>query len=229
MCYLATFKLESFWLDASLFKALGNHEFDNGVEGLIQPFLQNVNCSVLSANMQPDQTLAVKLSGYYQPYTVLNVGSEKVAVVGYTTAEAPFLSMPGKPADSFIIPLEAAVPFISTVLTFQAPILSLTMRWKRSSYRWTNWKPLVIIRSLHWATPALTWTSRSPSEWEALMLWLEDTPTPSSILVFQINLPKSLAEACNKPLSPTQTNLCLQEKLRPLKCRQVLTLIWWGP
>ncbi|XP_070776889.1 snake venom 5'-nucleotidase-like [Enoplosus armatus] len=76
--------------------AFGNHEFDNGVEGLIQPFLQNVNCSVVSANIKPDQTLATKLSGYYQPYTVINVGSEKVAVVGYTTAETPFLSMPGQ-------------------------------------------------------------------------------------------------------------------------------------
>ncbi|XP_039993539.1 snake venom 5'-nucleotidase-like [Xiphias gladius] len=76
--------------------AFGNHEFDNGVDGLIQPFLQNVNCSVLSANIKPDQTLATKLSGYYQPYTVLDVGSEKVAVVGYTTAETPFLSMPGQ-------------------------------------------------------------------------------------------------------------------------------------
>uniref|UniRef100_A0A3Q3X125 5'-nucleotidase n=1 Tax=Mola mola TaxID=94237 RepID=A0A3Q3X125_MOLML len=75
--------------------ALGNHEFDNGVEGLIQPFLQNVNCSVLSANIQPDQTLAPKLSGYFQPYKVIHVGSEKVAVVGYTTAETPFLSVPG--------------------------------------------------------------------------------------------------------------------------------------
>ncbi|XP_078133383.1 snake venom 5'-nucleotidase-like [Sander vitreus] len=78
--------------------AFGNHEFDNGVEGLIQPFLQNVNCSVVSANIRPipDQPLAAKLSRYYQPYTVLNVGSEKVAVVGYTTAETPFLSMPGQ-------------------------------------------------------------------------------------------------------------------------------------
>ncbi|TNM95371.1 hypothetical protein fugu_016454 [Takifugu bimaculatus] len=75
--------------------ALGNHEFDNGVEGLLLPFLQNVNCSVVSANIQPDQSLAAKLSGFLQPYTVLNVGSEKVAVVGYTTAETPFLSMPG--------------------------------------------------------------------------------------------------------------------------------------
>ncbi|XP_071355200.1 snake venom 5'-nucleotidase-like [Trachinotus anak] len=76
--------------------AFGNHEFDNGVDGLIQPFLQKVNCSVVSANIKPDQTLAAKLSGYYEPYTVISVGSEKVAVVGYTTAETPFLSMPGQ-------------------------------------------------------------------------------------------------------------------------------------
>ncbi|KAF1374808.1 hypothetical protein PFLUV_G00232930 [Perca fluviatilis] len=75
--------------------SFGNHEFDNGVEGLIQPFLQNVNCSVVSANIITDQT-GTKLSRYFQPYTVLNVGSEKVAVVGYTTAETPFLSMPGQ-------------------------------------------------------------------------------------------------------------------------------------
>lgn len=86
-----------------MFKALGNHEFDNGVEGLL-PFLQNVNCSVVSANIQPDQSLAAKLSGFIQPYTVLNVGSEKVAVVGYTTAETPFLSMPGTPINCLHCP-----------------------------------------------------------------------------------------------------------------------------
>ncbi|XP_068608204.1 snake venom 5'-nucleotidase-like [Brachionichthys hirsutus] len=74
---------------------LGNHEFDNGVEGLIHPFLQNVNFPVVSANIKPDQTLDAKLSGLYKPYTILNVGTEKVAVVGYTTAETPYLSMPG--------------------------------------------------------------------------------------------------------------------------------------
>ncbi|XP_071379852.1 snake venom 5'-nucleotidase-like isoform X1 [Centroberyx affinis] len=75
--------------------AFGNHEFDNGVEGLIQPFLQKVNCSMLSANIKADKTLAPKISGLYQPYTVLNVGSEKVAVIGYTTSETPVLSLPG--------------------------------------------------------------------------------------------------------------------------------------
>ncbi|XP_061699956.1 5'-nucleotidase [Syngnathoides biaculeatus] len=75
--------------------AFGNHEFDNGVEGLIAPFLQNVNCSVVSSNIRPDQTLAPNLSRYYRPHAILSVGSEKVAVVGYTTVETPFLSMPG--------------------------------------------------------------------------------------------------------------------------------------
>ncbi|KAM4542225.1 snake venom 5'-nucleotidase-like [Odontesthes bonariensis] len=75
--------------------AFGNHEFDNGVDGLIQPFLKNVNCSVVSANIKPDYTLAAELSGSYRPYTIIDVGPEKVAVVGYTTAETPFLSMPG--------------------------------------------------------------------------------------------------------------------------------------
>ncbi|XP_029348962.1 5'-nucleotidase-like isoform X1 [Echeneis naucrates] len=76
--------------------ALGNHEFDNGVDGLIHPFLQKVNCSVVSANIKADHTLAANLSGYFQPYKVLSVGSENVAVVGYTTAETPFLSAPGQ-------------------------------------------------------------------------------------------------------------------------------------
>ncbi|XP_008278215.1 5'-nucleotidase [Stegastes partitus] len=76
--------------------AFGNHEFDNGVEGLIQPFLQSVNFSVVGANIKPDDTLAAKLSGLYKPYVVLSVGSEKVAVVGYTTTETSVLSMPGQ-------------------------------------------------------------------------------------------------------------------------------------
>lgn len=66
------------------------------MEGLIQPFLQNINCSVVSANVKPDQMLAPRFSRYYKPYTIVNVGSERVAVVGYTTVETPFLSQPGR-------------------------------------------------------------------------------------------------------------------------------------
>ncbi|XP_056152197.1 snake venom 5'-nucleotidase-like [Lampris incognitus] len=75
--------------------AFGNHEFDNGVEGLIEPFLKNVTCTILSANIKTDQTLGSTLSGYYQPYVIKHVGGEKVAVIGYTTVETPVLSLPG--------------------------------------------------------------------------------------------------------------------------------------
>ncbi|KPP62771.1 5'-nucleotidase-like, partial [Scleropages formosus] len=75
--------------------ALGNHEFDNGVNGLIEPFLRNVTFPVLSANIKPDETLAVKLMSLYRPYVILSVSSEKVGIVGYTSKETPALSMPG--------------------------------------------------------------------------------------------------------------------------------------
>ncbi|XP_026050863.1 5'-nucleotidase-like [Carassius auratus] len=75
--------------------ALGNHEFDNGVDGLLAPFLQKVNCTVLSANIKADQTIASRISGFYLPYKIFTVNSEKVGVVGYTSVETPALSLPG--------------------------------------------------------------------------------------------------------------------------------------
>ncbi|KAB5517182.1 hypothetical protein PHYPO_G00186770 [Pangasianodon hypophthalmus] len=74
--------------------ALGNHEFDNGVEGL-KPFLKEVNCTVLSANIKAVEPVASQLSGSYLPYKIFNIGSEKVGIVGYTSRETPDLSMPG--------------------------------------------------------------------------------------------------------------------------------------
>ncbi|XP_048457376.1 5'-nucleotidase isoform X1 [Rhincodon typus] len=75
--------------------ALGNHEFDNGVDGLLYPFLQNVTFPVLSANIKADQQLSPSIMGYYEPYVILNVGGQKIGVVGYTTKETPILSSPG--------------------------------------------------------------------------------------------------------------------------------------
>ncbi|XP_061073067.1 snake venom 5'-nucleotidase-like isoform X2 [Conger conger] len=75
--------------------ALGNHEFDNGVEGLLEPFLKQVNFTVLSANIKPNQAVVPELSHYFFPYKIFNVGSDRVAVVGYTSKETPDLSLPG--------------------------------------------------------------------------------------------------------------------------------------
>ena len=56
----------------------------------------DVNCSILSANIKPHGSAAHKIEGYYLPYKIFDVGSEKVAVVGYTSRETPALSVPGK-------------------------------------------------------------------------------------------------------------------------------------
>ncbi|KAG7331701.1 hypothetical protein KOW79_005670 [Hemibagrus wyckioides] len=74
--------------------ALGNHEFDNGVDGL-KPFLKNVTCPVLSANIKAVDPVASQISGLYLPYKILKVGTETVGIVGYTSMETPALSLPG--------------------------------------------------------------------------------------------------------------------------------------
>ncbi|XP_062980980.1 5'-nucleotidase [Elgaria multicarinata webbii] len=75
---------------------LGNHEFDNGVDGLLDPLLKNVNFSVVSANIKANKRLASRISGYVLPYKIIKVGSESVGIVGYTTKETPVLSNPGQ-------------------------------------------------------------------------------------------------------------------------------------
>ncbi|XP_071469328.1 5'-nucleotidase isoform X2 [Marmota flaviventris] len=75
--------------------ALGNHEFDNGVEGLMNPLLKEVNFPILSANIKAKGPLASQISGLYLPYKILSVGGESVGIVGYTSKETPFLSNPG--------------------------------------------------------------------------------------------------------------------------------------
>ncbi|XP_051868386.1 5'-nucleotidase [Pristis pectinata] len=75
--------------------ALGNHEFDNGAEGLLEPFLQNVSFPVLSANLKEDKEQVPSLRGYYESSAVVDVNGEKIGVVGYTTKEVPVLSSPG--------------------------------------------------------------------------------------------------------------------------------------
>jgi len=72
--------------------AVGNHEFDDG-PGTLGSFVRGVNFPVLSANI--DVSAEPELAGAIQPYTVLDVGGEKVGVVGYTTEDTAILSSPG--------------------------------------------------------------------------------------------------------------------------------------
>ncbi|KAL1781750.1 hypothetical protein HispidOSU_010282 [Sigmodon hispidus] len=75
--------------------ALGNHEFDNGVEGLIDPLLRKAEFPILSANIKAKGSLAPQISGLYFPSKVVTVSGEAVGIVGYTSKETPFLSNPG--------------------------------------------------------------------------------------------------------------------------------------
>ena len=70
------------------FQALGNHEFDNGASGLA-PFLHNATFPVLSCNI--DARNDPDINGLFLPSVVLELGGEKVGVVGYTTDETPTL------------------------------------------------------------------------------------------------------------------------------------------
>lgn len=71
--------------------ALGNHEFDNGVDGLT-PFLTGLNFPVLSSNI--DASEVPKIDGLFVPTTVLEVNGHRIGVVGYTTTETPEIVNP---------------------------------------------------------------------------------------------------------------------------------------
>ena len=97
-CNLMFGEISCLNLSASLFvcQALGNHEFDNGVEGLMKPFMEEIRCPVLSANIKTDEALAPTFGSSYLPYKILAVGGERVGVVGYTSQETQALSRPGE-------------------------------------------------------------------------------------------------------------------------------------
>ncbi|KAM6432685.1 LOW QUALITY PROTEIN: snake venom 5'-nucleotidase-like [Rhynochetos jubatus] len=75
--------------------ALGNHEFDEGVSGLLDPLLKNANFTILSANIKGKTPLGNEMMKYVHPFKIVHFGSESVGIVGYTTKETSFLSQPG--------------------------------------------------------------------------------------------------------------------------------------
>jgi 5'-nucleotidase/UDP-sugar diphosphatase len=72
--------------------AVGNHEFDDG-PGVLGSFVRGAKFPVLSANLDVSQE--PELAGLIKPYIVLQIGSEKVGVVGLTTEDVATNSSPG--------------------------------------------------------------------------------------------------------------------------------------
>ncbi|KAE8746887.1 hypothetical protein FOCC_FOCC006307 [Frankliniella occidentalis] len=71
--------------------ALGNHEFDEGVAGLL-PFLREVRAPAVAANL--DLGDAPELRPLVRPSIVLDVRGTRVAVIGYVTPDTATLAKP---------------------------------------------------------------------------------------------------------------------------------------
>ncbi|GGL67796.1 5'-nucleotidase [Deinococcus aerolatus] len=72
--------------------AVGNHEFDDGPAALAK-FVDKAKFPVLAANI--DVSTEPLLKDRIKPYAILNVGGEKVGVIGAVTPDLPLISSPG--------------------------------------------------------------------------------------------------------------------------------------
>jgi 5'-nucleotidase len=72
--------------------AVGNHEFDDGPEGL-GSFLDTVTFPVISGNIDVSQSNV--LAGRVQNHVVLEVGGEKIGIVSALATDTPETSSPG--------------------------------------------------------------------------------------------------------------------------------------
>lgn len=73
--------------------SLGNHEFDDGVEGLV-PFLNKAHFPVLAANLDLSNTPEMAHTTSLKKSTVFDVNGVKVGVIGYLTPETKSLAIP---------------------------------------------------------------------------------------------------------------------------------------
>ena len=64
-------------------QALGNHEFDDGVDNLVS-FLRQVNFTVVASNLNVSQEPKWPNPPLFVKRKVFDVGGEKIGLVGYT-------------------------------------------------------------------------------------------------------------------------------------------------
>ncbi|TGS85319.1 LysM peptidoglycan-binding domain-containing protein [Mesorhizobium sp. M3A.F.Ca.ET.174.01.1.1] len=71
---------------------LGNHEFDDGESALV-PYLDKAKFPIVSANVVPNDKSGA--AGKIKPSIVLDVGGQKIGIVGAVTNDTPELASPG--------------------------------------------------------------------------------------------------------------------------------------
>ncbi len=73
--------------------AIGNHEFDEGDEGLAK-LATEIQCPIVAANVDVSQSKA--LNGKIKPYTIVTVGGQDIGIIGVTTIDTKTGSSPSK-------------------------------------------------------------------------------------------------------------------------------------
>jgi 5'-nucleotidase / UDP-sugar diphosphatase len=97
--------MEAFGVQA---QTIGNHEFDNGPKQLAE-YVKNATFPVVSANI--DASNEPLLKDLIKKSVVLEIGGQKVGIVGVTTPETPITSSPGE-----------TVKFLDPLTTVQAEV-----------------------------------------------------------------------------------------------------------
>ncbi|XP_034952724.1 protein 5NUC-like [Chelonus insularis] len=72
---------------------LGNHEFDNGIDGLL-PFLKNASFPIVVSNL--DLSEEPEIAAIVKKSIVLNVNGRKIGIVGYVTSEPGIVHPTGR-------------------------------------------------------------------------------------------------------------------------------------
>lgn len=67
-----------------LFQAIGNHEFDDGIDGIV-PYLKSLKAPVLAANI--DTSEEPSMDGLYRPHIVIKRKGRRIGIIGITTTE----------------------------------------------------------------------------------------------------------------------------------------------
>ncbi|XP_068698294.1 snake venom 5'-nucleotidase-like isoform X1 [Montipora foliosa] len=84
--------------------ALGNHEFDDGIDNLVA-FLNGLNFTVVSSNLNVSQEPKWPRSPpLFVRSKVLEVGGQKIGIVGYVLENTPLYSRPGPGPNSKFLP-----------------------------------------------------------------------------------------------------------------------------
>ncbi|XP_050355013.1 apyrase-like isoform X1 [Nymphalis io] len=72
---------------------LGNHEFDNGIEGIV-PYLQHLNSTVVTANIIDDEEPTIQ--GLYQPSVIVEKKGRKIGIIGVIISTTNELASTGR-------------------------------------------------------------------------------------------------------------------------------------